>query len=962
MIKFNPVNDIELAYRKLKSYAYQENYALDLKVLISEYEDDDINAKLKSLENDLNEYQKGNEDPIKKFIKQIEFRILPKKFLLDKNNPRVKFISNQNNLTRYNVERINYFIDCPIEIHLISVLWIMKIGQFIDKTLSKDCYGNRLIRDKDNSFSTNSFRLFNRYYIKYQEWRDLAIKKAHSMHKDKLDVAIVSLDIKSYYDSIDFDIDKIISHKSFVFQYGLDPDFLYLNNILSDIHKKYRIVRKVKNNLLPIGLLSSSIIANYYLKSFDDEIIKNIKPEYYGRYVDDILMVLSNPIVNKKSPELLLENIFEKSTIVNKIKDGFSITINKNYKHKLEFQYEKVKLYYFFAKEPITILKEFEKNIKLNSSEFRLLPEKANIFEDFDSNSFKINYSDTINKIRSVEGIDVDKFGASKQLTKLILTTKRLSHIESKDLSELLNNINNYFSGKRLLEHYGLWEKVFTFFVVNKQTKNITRFATRIIDSILKVKYSKDNLEINIKTSLLNKLIESMSMAFSLNISFLKEEIIKSIRKNIHTKNFTEQVYNDFTLENVQSTALKLVKTNMLRHQYTFYPLLNYCEQKDEFDFTSKSIRNVNFKISQDKLRFSPRFIHYYEICLFYTLKSLFVSEEKEVDYFDLFIKFNKLNKTKYEGEFPQKTLPKSKRQKYSEILIPKIKVKDKLKIAIANIKVDVNNSINSMLGKSNLNLNRLTDLNHILNLCLREKSELLILPEISIPFQWLDILSDFSKKNNIAIVCGIEHVKNKKQEVFNYSAVLLPFKNDEFNNLFIDLRLKIDYSPEEVKEISKYHFKVPKHILTEKLRLYDWNNLLFAVFNCYELCDIKKRAIFRGIVDFVVAIEFNKDTEHFSSIVESSSRDIHCYVIQVNNSLFGDSRITMPARSFKKDMMKIKGGHNTTIITGEINIKELRYFQIIDTNAQEVFLASKDYFKQTPPGFQISNKRHPLK
>jgi hypothetical protein len=39
-------------------------------------------------------------------------------------------------------------IDAEIDIHIISALWILKVGQFIDEKFNNDIYGSRLIRIK----------------------------------------------------------------------------------------------------------------------------------------------------------------------------------------------------------------------------------------------------------------------------------------------------------------------------------------------------------------------------------------------------------------------------------------------------------------------------------------------------------------------------------------------------------------------------------------------------------------------------------------------------------------------------------------------------------------------------------------------------------------------------------------------------------------------------------------------
>ena len=122
----------------------------------------------------------------------------------------------------------------------------------------------------------------------------------------------------------------------------------------------------------------------------------------------------------------------------------------------------------------------------------------------------------------------------------------------------------------------------------------------------------------------------------------------------------------------------------------------------------------------------------------------------------------------------------------------------------------------------------------------------------------------------------------------------------------------------------------------------------MLIIVVCYELASINDRSLFQSYADFIVAIEMNRDVNYFSNIVESLSRDIHCYFIQVNTSEYGDSRITKPSKTENKDIVRTKGGINSTILVDEIDIKSLRKFQI-----KGYHLQNKDKsFKYTPPGF----------
>ena len=113
-------------------------------------------------------------------------------------------------------------------------------------------------------------------------------------------------------------------------------------------------------------------------------------------------------------------------------------------------------------------------------------------------------------------------------------------------------------------------------------------------------------------------------------------------------------------------------------------------------------------------------------------------------------------------------------------------------------------------------------------------------------------------------------------------------------------------------------------------------------------MTSITERSIYQSYVDFLVAIEWNRDVNYYSNILESLSRDIHCYCVQINSSDFGDSRITKPSKTEEKDIMRTKGGMNSTILVDEINIGKMRDFQLKEYELQ----AMDKNFKPTLPGF----------
>lgn len=280
------------------------------------------------------------------------------------------------------------------------------------------------------------------------------------------------------------------------------------------------------------------------------------------------------------------------------------------------------------------------------------------------------------------------------------------------------------------------------------------------------------------------------------------------------------------------------------------------------------------------------------------------------------------------------------------------------IQIALANVPVKPDHIEASYLGNPVLTRERLKSLNSLLNDILRyrtpkgKKIELLIFPEVSIPHAWESMIVAWARKHNIGVICGLEHRVDRRKMAFNEVLAALPYKAGNQHLACASIRrLKRIYSPDEVFELKNNFLKIPAQNkrARDPYQLFRWRGASFAIYNCYEMANIEDRGLFIGKVDFIIGTEFNKDVNYFSNIVESAARDLHCYVIQVNDSQFGDSRVVSPSKTDKMNPLRIKGGDNLTFLTMNLNLKALRDHQRKDYGLQK---DSQD-FKPTPPGLK---------
>lgn len=938
------LEDIKEAYQKLKTHVYYDSHNLNIRIKLAEFESNNTNESIDKFFDDL--LKKINNNNIEDYVKNIKKYILPKKISRRSKNNCDKELDCQNNIVRNDESALsdeiiisdknyNFYIDAPIELHLLDILWIMKEGCFlIDENIKKDCYGNTLVfEDNDSNKIKSGSYLFERYFDKYQSWRDKGIKIAREQTKHNNDVLLICLDIQRFYPTSQIRFEKIRTKLN---ELNVSCN---LTNLLEKVYIGYQKLLEEKDySQLPIGLLSSGVIANWYLSDFDVAMKERFNPIYYGRYVDDIFMVLGNvkPECDKNwfKEKFLYDGqplfIDDKDTETSeKNTDIFYLSTHEN----LKINKEKIKIFYFAPNHSLAILDNFQKTLDENSSAFWFLPEDDDANDTLNNKGFDIIYNDSINKFREISSVKNNKYGVSIFLTKQI---KKEIICRNSDKLRINDELFKYFVGDRLIDMYSLWEKVFTYFIVTNDKKSFIRFEINISKEIEKIKLessNQDDVKL-IKESLHNHCRYCQCMALALNY-----DVIEDSAK-----------YNDL--------PKKLRKSYLIRQHYTPFPIIIYTNL-DEKNIISPNIYTKLFK-SEDldinrniNTYINPRKIHAHEISMIeifkyvhslggdnklYSVNKL-IREIEEYCPYKSFVHYNDTYISLTNNQTPIVNVPKL------EIINKENIIKEKIKIALSNIKVyeeDINNSIR---GISILKSNKQQRHYHLLNLATEEKVDCLVLPEVSLPIELLMTYAEHSRRKQQLIIAGLEHIVVNKNS-YNLSVVLLPFTYQGNKEVLILPRLKNHYSINESNEILKYKLRIPTSS-TANYHLINWRGVQFTVFNCYELANVFHRSLLKSHIDILFAIEYNKDTYYYSNIVEATCRDLHCYFIQANTSDYGDSRVSLPKRHVEMSPVKIKGGENDTIITYTLDIKSLRDFQIQDPLRQDTSI-----FKNTPPGF----------
>lgn len=942
------------AYKKLKSYYhYNKNFVfMKKKIAILEYEYNhflltiDKLAQILAFPNNVNNISLVNE-----WINKINFYVMPKSFIKNKRSNDL-FITGD--LREHKaINKVNFFIDIPIELHLLDTLWTVLFGKLVfEKDLiSPESYGNCidnyvLYNGQEDYLSSINFsknKLFKIYFPQYCRWKNDAIEKIEASNRSKKSQVMFSLDIKGFYYSVFWKftiLDNI---------FGKDPRFQelrFLTDIIqriferyTDIIGDYRAVNQEtgkKEYVLPIGLFSSMLLANIYMADFDRIIKNNSKVLHYGRYVDDIIIVID---VSGDEKEISEKTAFEKclvkdNQILEHLRDDRYVLCNYS---TLFIQKEKVKMIYFDKNDSSVLISQMKKTITY-PSQMNVIPDTELSLVEFEEAAYAKTGIGTATKIRDIGNIEIDKFQLGWHMSQIVMNNRIKKRYITKDEKVQRQNegdsILRFFTGSKALEYSSNWINAMYYFLLTADTNRNAwkQFERNIRSAIKELTASQiEDLKKGKKRTIVARLKRNLELHFDIctaTVLALYPEFSKKEKKEII------------------KLAIQLRKANLFNHYLVSFPLVNYSDDLDDnCDLTSISpeqIRSMGVKIhGSNKSKFSPRFINLDEIYQFVFLRqctkggNYYQNTEKitvsdKLYYIeDYFYEVNQINKSTA-GHIAI-SIDNIKNNGY---ILQKIElgdvsnIKEKVKIAIANIKLDTKRCCFGLKCAEDVILNRL-DLIAFMNRAYadgKEKVDFLVFPEFYMPLQWVSDVLAFVRKSGITVISGLQYVTYNEQ-AYNNVALFVPVKTGRYSNAVLMVREKNDYAPMECELLAIEKYKCNDQI-EPVYQVINCNGIRYGIFLCYEFTDIVARSLYKDKVDIIFTPEHNRDTSYFANIIETTARDLHVFIVQANTSIYGDSRITGPYGRNDRNVIQIKGGDRDDIIVGTIELGKVRKYQ----------------------------------
>ncbi len=379
------LNDILDCYCKMKRDMFYEPMNISF-IDMAEYEKD-LHQNLTRFTDKLNQYD-YNYFSTDEFLGGVN--IAPKKLSVKTNTDKKVFKSISYQFEKVEVESIKTRTlgDLSIEFHLLSAVWIEFVGKLIDSTFPEALKGGRT----EHEFSFHNEQLWKivnnnprlsehqfKYYPKeYQSWQSGAVDACMKIHEAEDRCYLFSFDLKEFYHNIDSSILLEDLHLELISPYLFNPidnkQYRKLNELLLLSIKSWSKINGFSKGL-PIGLGASKVLANLALQNFDRSILNQSELAYYGRYIDDVLIVFHTDTKIETTSDtwkFLSENINSNFLSHNEV------DAEQYYILGFQVNHDKDNLYILEGESAKEVIETVKNNLEKNSSEWRhfIEPEK----------------------------------------------------------------------------------------------------------------------------------------------------------------------------------------------------------------------------------------------------------------------------------------------------------------------------------------------------------------------------------------------------------------------------------------------------------------------------------------------------------------------------------------------------------------------------------------------------------
>lgn len=887
--------------------------------------------------------------------------------------------------------KLRLIIRPSVDFQVISALWIIKVGHLFDRALDPELsYANRLRRTRAASsdesrrgdINLSATGLFVPYFSAYRAWREKGLSAMETALSRGKSILAITMDIEQFYHRV---CPAFLLRKRFLTAINLQlsrGERLLTHLLLQAIETWYRTTPDYVDRPLgaiPVGLSASKIIANVLLVDFDKAITTEVRPLYYGRYVDDIFLVFENTaqleggrdvtawLANALAPLLTVKRNAGKSP---------SLRVNLSYARdsELTFVGTKQKIFALSSAHGLDLIQHIREQVRLQSSEHRLLPIVPESGAEMASRALLATQDATrhVDALRKADSVSIRRLGLSLLLgdietyaSDLRSTSWQRVRMEFYGLvsRHALTPVGFFDFATYLPRVFGLMLGCGDFEVAMEFVSDFSRIA-ELLRETSTVGRGKQQTRFTLCLKHCAEAFRQTAMqAASKQNGKLDSRFLPVLKK---LKLLDPDVSLPSSSEQLTRLAHRLLLADWGSRPYKEYWYMS--QSTDEIGPPVPKEIEIRRKLRLGAIRRFRKLAGRLKIphwpALAFPTRPLRVDEiplaAPDVLYDALVyrkaimaLRGARVSESSRIGIEPEPPSPMT----FTTFVVPGAP-REKVTVGISSYKTTEDQWRAAAIGRQDRSLRRYRDLNELINRMLTEsvRPDYIVFPELSIPLRWALRFAKKLASNNVSMLTGVEYHRDSKSSALRNDCLVSLVTNwPGYASHIVRLQPKFAPAHQERAALRKLAQNQKKSLYrpTASLALptlYVHRGYCFAVLICSDLTTIANRSVLCGELDTLYVLEWNSDVKTFSSLVEATAMDLHTFVVQVNNRLYGDSRIRVPAKEdYLRDVVQVKGGISDYYVLGQINYQELR-------GEQRRKIAK--IFKPTPIGFTMSDRR----
>lgn len=881
-----------------------------------------------------------------------------------------------------------------VEFQIISALWILRVGHLFDATIDqKASFGNRLRRSRAvnerkrisaHGVNLTTPGLFVPYFTAYRDWREGGLQAMERSVERGDSILAITMDLEQFYHRVS---PSFLLRRDFLDAIGLSltPDEIgFTSQLLEAIHTWYKQTpdaHRRPEGAIPVGLSASKIIANVLLAPFDTAIVSKLKPVHYGRYVDDIFLVM-NARDGEHGAKRITARIADELAPMVKIRKSDpgpdSLTLHLPYAEdsELVFAGKKQKIFALSSAHGADLVHHIRDQIRQQSSEYRLLPAVPSTGVAMASRALLAtpNAALQADALRKADVVSVRRLGFSLLLSDIETYASDLKPeswtTTRREFYELVSR--HVITPAGFFDYFGYIPRIFGLMVScgdlqeGKQlVVELGEIAKLLLESsslgdsddrnsfeLCMEHYARAFLEAGIRAATmarnakpkagLSTLLKSLR-TIDPNIKIPRtERSLHALTKQVLLADWGRRPYKDYWFHEQLSdeSGPRIPREMEVRRQLRLGAIRQFRESATHLKtphwpalaFPTRPLRIDEIGLVAPNVLADSRLLRS-------AIKLLRGAKVRSGASFG----FDGGAGNDHVARFEAAGRPR-----------------ERIRVAVTSIGTTDAQWKAAAKGRHDRSSARYEAFNNLINRILKEpkRADYIVMPELCMPLRWALRAARKLATNGVSLLVGIEyHPDRVTRKLRNDCLVSLTTFWPGYASSVVMLQPKFEPAHEE-RDLLKTVLRKSNQFfypagLQAKPTIYGHRGFFFTALICSDLTNVEHRHAIRGEVDALFALEWNRDTKTFASLVETSANDLHAFVIQANNRRFGDSRIRAPAaHDYERDVVQVKGGVADYYVLGEIDVANLRLEQ------QRRVCKSKLKYKPLPIGYVSSNAR----